>query len=203
MSATEPRDEVLVERARHGDRRAIEMLYDRYVREIYGYVINQLGDVRDAEDVTSETFLRLVRSLDSFGGRSSFRTWLYAIARNQLRDHWRRNGRRPRTVELDPAGTVDPAVAEPAPPNPRASALGREVLARLPENYRRVLELRILDDRSIRDTAEELDLSVANVKVLQHRGLKRAEQIAREIVASFDDEATERKARDGDPNPTA
>ncbi len=183
MSSADPSDEFLVERARRGDREALVSLYRRYVAEIYGYLLNQLGDVHDAEDVTSETFLRLVSKLDSFEGRASFRTWLYTVARNQLRDHWRRLERRPDLADLEPERLE--VVDEPPPvPNPRATALGREVLRRLPDNYRRVIEMRILDGRSVRDTAQELNLSVSNVKVLQHRGLKAAGRIAAEISAS-------------------
>lgn len=175
------RDEVLVQRAQSGDRDALVILYRRYVKEIYGYLLNQLGDVRDAEDVTSETFLRFISAVGGFRTQSSFRTWLYAIARNQLRDHWRRNGRRPATVDLDDSSPAAP-VEEPALPSPRATELGRAVLAQLPDNYRRVVELRILDGRSVRDTAEELGLSPGNVKVLQHRGLKRASEIAQQLA---------------------
>jgi len=169
-------DDLLVARATRGDREALVALYRRYADEVYGYLYNQLGSADDAEDVTSETFLRLVRAIDTFRGGSSFRTWLYAIARNQLRDHWRRNGRHAE-VALDLARAAADE-AEVAPANPRASALGRAVLEALPENYRRVLELRIMQGRSVRDTAEALDLTPGNVKVLQHRALRRAAQIA-------------------------
>jgi RNA polymerase sigma-70 factor (ECF subfamily) len=175
--AAQPTDEVLVRRAQAGERDALVLLYHRYVHEIHGYLVNQLGAVQDAEDLTSETFLRLVRAIGSYRGRASFRTWLYEIARNQLRDHWRRAGRRP-TVPLDPArDTSESSGAQPAP-NPRASALGRAVLDNLPENYRTVLEHRIMDGRSVRDTAEEMGITPNNVKVMQHRALRRAAQIA-------------------------
>jgi RNA polymerase sigma-70 factor (ECF subfamily) len=199
----EPSDEALVADARQGDRDALVTLYRRYSGEIYGYLFHQLGDVSDAEDVTSETFLRFVRALDTFRGQSSFRTWLYSIARNQLRDHWRRNGRRPRTVGLDAAGEGRASQVRPdtsgvaVEANPRATALGRAVLAELPENYRRVLELRVLEGRTVRDTAEELGLSISNVKVLQHRGLKAAERITERLTDEYGDDHAESGDGDG------
>jgi RNA polymerase sigma-70 factor (ECF subfamily) len=186
MSTTEPRDEELVNLAQEGDREAFVILYRRYVREIYGYLLNQLGDVADAEDVTSETFLRLVTSLDSFRSESRFRTWVYAVARNQLRDHWRSRGRRPSTVELEAQMLPDVGAGEAPTPNPRATELGRRVLAKLPVNYRQVVEMRVMEGRSVRDTADELDLSEGNVKVLLHRGLKKAESIANEMAEQDD-----------------
>lgn len=181
-----PNDETLVQRAQRGDRGGLVLLYQRYVGEIYGYAFNQLGSVQDAEDVTSETFIRVVNAIGAYRGESSFRTWLYAIAHNQVRDHWRRNGHHQNAVELDLART---AVADEDPPaaSPQATALGGAVLARLPERYRQVLRLRVMDGRSVRDTAAELGLSESNVKVVQHRALKRAAEIARDLDAAARD----------------
>jgi RNA polymerase sigma-70 factor (ECF subfamily) len=211
-------DRELVRRAQAGDRQALVTLYRRYVHELYGYAYNQLGSVEDAEDLTSETFLRLVRAIDGYDGRSSFRTWIYVILRNQIRDHWRRNGRRPVSVPLEPedagqggqgrsnvrqhadrrsaadmraienglgaprletAGAPSETMADD--PSSVATQLGRAVLRELPDNYSTVLRHRIMDGRSIRDTAEEMDTSEGNVKVLQHRALKRAAAIAADI----------------------
>jgi RNA polymerase sigma-70 factor (ECF subfamily) len=187
-------DQDLVERAQRGDRAALVALYHRYVSEIFGYLYNQVGDVHDAEDLTSETFLRLVRALDGFAGRSSFRTWIYEIARNQVRDHWRRNGRRPMATSLNgheraSADTQPGSEAHDAGMAEESDAvhlvprqpLGQAILEALPANYRRVLELRIIDGRSVRHTAEELGKTEGNIKVLTHRALKRAEQIAIEL----------------------
>lgn len=183
----------LVERAKAGDRSAIVALYQRYVREVFGYVFNQVGVVEEAEDVTSEIFLNFVRSIDGFRGHSSVRTWLYQIARNRLRDRWRTSGRRPRVVDLDPELTAirgagdryashDP-LATPAEdaPNEHATLLGETILSALPPRHRRVLELRIMDGRSVRDTADEMGTTPGNVKVLQHRALKRAVRVAEDL----------------------
>jgi RNA polymerase sigma-70 factor (ECF subfamily) len=182
-----PTDEALVAGARRGDGSAWSALYRRYVSEIYGYALNNLGDSQDAEDVTSETFERVVDHLSAYRGDASFRTWLYAIARNQLRDHFRRNGRHP-TVDADPARLAAPEPAEDsgAAARPSWSRLGAEVMTALPENYRRVLELRILEERSVRETAAALGTTEGNVKVLHHRALRRASEIADRLGAETD-----------------
>ncbi|MEO8082940.1 MAG: RNA polymerase sigma factor [Ardenticatenales bacterium] len=214
-------DAALVQRAKAGDRDAFVSLYRRYVDELFGYAYHQLGDVQDAEDVTSETFLRLVTGLGGFDQRASFRTWLYTIARNQLRDRWRAQSRRPSLVPIeddahDPAGIdgddgvddvdgggaadLDGADAGDHPADGRSSldgadgvessgswaALGRQVMAALPSNYRQVLTLRVAQGRSIRDAAEVMGTTPGNVKVLQHRALKRAAAVAAALQAAVE-----------------
>ncbi len=147
-------DESLDRRAQSGDRDAIVAVYRRYVNEIFGYAYHQLGNAQDAEDVTSETFLRLVGALDGLDHRASFRTWLYTVARNQLRDRWRQRGRQPAITDWDGADNADRSVAADAARRSDAAApsegdhapghspwaeLGRQVMAALPESYRTVL----------------------------------------------------------------
>jgi RNA polymerase sigma-70 factor, ECF subfamily len=179
------RDEELVRRARDGDDRAVVALYQRYVNEIFGFAYHQLRTVQQAEDATSATFLRMVDAIGTFRGHAAFRTWLYAIARNQVRDEWRREARHP-TVTLD--RPLPEVPTSDASARPEATALGRAVLERLPDNYRRVLELRVMGDRSIRDTACEIGTTEGNVKVLQHRALRRAAQIAATLQDGDDED---------------
>lgn len=175
-------DQALVARAQRGDAAALVALYRRYVGEVYGYCLNQLGSVQDAEDVSSETFVRVVDALDGFRGQSSFRTWLYAIARNQVRDHFRRDGRHPTTdLSLDRLAAASPAPEAAAPAASQWSRQGERVLAELPDHYRQVLRLRFLDGRSVRETAAAMGTTEGNVKVLQHRALKRASAVARQM----------------------
>ena len=193
--AQELPDAALVTAAKQGDKRALVELYTRYVGEIYGFLYNQVGNAQDAEDLTSETFLRLVRALNTYRGESSFRTWLYAVARNSVRDLWRQNGRHPTvplesvspglgTGDFDVIGsTGEVAADEMAAGDLQASALGQAVLAALQPRYRQVLELRVMAGRSVRDVAEVMAVSEANVKVLQHRALKKAAEIAEKFSA--------------------
>lgn len=181
-----PPDDALVASARRGDASALVALYRRYVAEIYGYAMNNLGSAQDAEDLTAETFLRVVDNLDGYRGEASFRTWLYAIARNQLRDHFRRNGRQP-TLDIDTSRLAAPVTETASSGSPRWTALGAAVMAQLPENHRRVLTLRILEERSVHETAILLGTTEGNVKVLQHRALKRAAEIARSLGAEDHD----------------
>jgi RNA polymerase sigma-70 factor (ECF subfamily) len=178
----------LLARARAGDKVAVAQIYRRYVDEIYGYAYNQLGERQEAEDATSEVFLRLVRALPGFRGDSSLRTWLYTICRNVLRDRWRERASHPSlSLDLMPAGRhgdreVDLALDDDGEAVPPCAALGRLVLARLSAREQAVLRLRFLEGRSVADTAAELGLSPGNLKVIQHRALRRAAGIAQELA---------------------
>ncbi len=187
----------LLARARGGDKTAVAQIYRRYVDEVYGYAFNQLGDRQEAEDATSEVFLRLVRALPGFRGDSSLRTWLYAICRNVLRDRWRERASLP-SLSLDrmPAGRMAHSDAPSAPEadtepaRAQGSELGQVVLAQLNERERRVLSLRFLDGRSVADAAAELGVSPGNLKVIQHRALRRAAGIAQELAEAATEPTT-------------
>ena len=173
-------DEELVERIRGGDEAALSALYRRYVVAIYRFVLAQVRDVADAEDLTSDTFARMLRGMSTFRGESSFKNWLYQIARNAVRNHRRQAAYR-LNVPLGPdIASVGPDPDPPAERMVRALAL----LEPLPPRYRQVLELRFLNGRTLEDTAQVMGISVANAKVLQHRALHKAAALQEASIAA-------------------
>lgn len=166
-------DRSLVASIRAGDEDALSVLYRRYVDAIYRFVLAQVRVEAVAEDLTSEAFANMLRGLETFRGDSSFKNWLYQIARNAVRNHRRSAGYR-RTVVL----TSRVAAEEPVEAEPQKQAADRDtvlaLLRPLPPRYRQVLELRFLEGLSISDTAERMGITVGNAKVLQHRALKKA-----------------------------
>ncbi len=168
-SSTAPHDAELVRRVATGDEDALSLLYRRYVAAIYRFVLAQVRDVPDAEDLTAETFARMLRGIGSFRGDASFKNWLYQIARNAVRNHRRRAGYR-RTMRLG----ADMAEPDPDPVRSEALAKVMDLLRPLPPRYRQVLELRFLEGHTIEETARLMGVSVANAKVLQHRALRKA-----------------------------
>jgi RNA polymerase sigma factor (sigma-70 family) len=170
-------DDQLTQRVQAGDEVALSALYRRYVAAIYRFVLAQVRDVDDAEDLTSETFSRMMQGLHGFRGDASFKNWLYQIARNLVRTHWRTAAYR-RLVPLSPRL---PAVVDPpdrASDGARRLESALALLRPLPPRYRQVLELRFLEGRTIEETATLLGLTVANAKVLQHRALRKAAAMA-------------------------
>src|SRR2546421_5396957 len=143
--------------------------YQTHVTAIYQYIYSRVGNRPDAEDLTAQVFMKAISGMRSDVSVPELRSWLYRVAQTTLADHWREyyaEGAR----ELDDDVTRPPAPRE----NPEAVLRVDSLLATLPESYRRVLELRFLRGYSVRETAQELNLSETNVKVLQFRALNRA-----------------------------
>jgi RNA polymerase sigma factor (sigma-70 family) len=181
-------DETLVRQVRAGNEVALTVLYRRHVAAIYRFVLAQVRDVQDAEDLTADTFARMLRGLEGFRGEASFRNWLYQIARNAVRNHRRSAGYRlnvPLANSLEASAAAD---TDGAPCASDDSSSADEVLALLqplPPRYRQILELRFLAGRSIDDVATQMGISVANAKVLQHRALKKAALVMAPTEARF------------------
>jgi RNA polymerase sigma-70 factor, ECF subfamily len=143
-------------------------------------------DARAAEDVASETWLRVARNLRTFeGGEVEFRGWLFTIARRALID-WQRKARRgPATTELDewnePPSGDDPA-GEAIETLGTARAL--QLLRRLPDDQAEVILLRVVGGLDATGVGEILGKRPGTVRVLQHRGLRRlAELLSTDAVA--------------------
>ncbi|MHB8718244.1 MAG: RNA polymerase sigma factor [Candidatus Dormibacteria bacterium] len=144
-----------------------ESLYREHVADVYRHVYSRCGNRPDAEDVTSTVFLRALPRLRAGASHAELRAYLRATARTVLADLWRdRHG-----VDLDP-DLID-ALPNPASPDPTEVDV-EPLLAGLPEHYRRVLELRFLRGYSLREAAAAMGATVANVKVMQMRALRRA-----------------------------
>ena len=162
----------LVARAQSGDRSALEALYVRHVDRVYAYLAATVGNRHDAEDLTVQTFLRMIEAIHRFEQRATpFEAWLFRIARNLAVDHFRRSRR------VEPTETPPPD----APPQPSAEeqALSkldhRGLLAhvrRLPEPQRQVLGLKFLLSLSNAEAAVVLEKTEGAVKALQHRALE-------------------------------
>lgn len=105
-------DKALI-RAAKDDREAFDILYRRYVDQVYRYCYSRVGRRADAEDLTAQTFLAALQGLPDYDGRGAFAAWLFGIARHKCADHHRRAYANP-CEPLDALhGPPDPAVADP------------------------------------------------------------------------------------------
>lgn len=148
-----------------------EAVYRDNVERLYRLIFSKVGNRGDAEDLTAEVFLAALGPMRLSASVGEVRSYLLVTARTVLARHWRRTlGIEITTLDVD----VDLATAEPAVDGSASAARAQAVLAGLPQTYRRILELRFLEARSVKQAAAELGVSVGNAKVLQHRALRWA-----------------------------
>jgi RNA polymerase sigma-70 factor (ECF subfamily) len=159
-------DERTLIAAAQADPARFDELYDRYVHRVYGFVSRRVGNRATAEDITSTVFEQALAHLPKFEWRGvPFAAWLIRIAANALADHWRRTAREggDAVAEMPEQGETD-AIEQ--------RAILFQLVGRLPDLQRRVIELRFGEEKSIRDIAAALQRTEGAVKQLQLRALE-------------------------------
>jgi RNA polymerase sigma-70 factor, ECF subfamily len=162
----------LVERAQQGDRSALEELYLLHFDRIYSYLHMSVGNRHDAEDLTTQTFLRMLESIEKFRWRSApFSAWLFRIAHNLAMDHFRATKRwQPEEEVPEPDPGEGSAAEEEA-----LESIGRksmlELIANLSAEQQQVLTLKFVFNFSNGDAATILGKTEGAIKSLQHRAL--------------------------------
>ena len=149
-----------------------EAVYEDNATWVYRTIYARVGNRADAEDLTAEVFLAALRPLRLSASVAEVRAYLRSTARTVLAAHWRQTMGREITEIEDIAAPPESEEAISTAPDRVAAVLGA-----LPDNYRRILDLRFLQGRSIKESAEAMSVSVANAKVLQHRALRLAAQV--------------------------
>lgn len=153
-----------------------EAIYRDNVGRVYRIMFDKVGNRPDAEDLTTEVFLAALKPLKTSASVGEVRAYLLTTARTVLASYWRRVlGRELTTLDDDQAEIVFDDI------DPDRSERADAILAELPENYRQVLRLRFLHGRTCKDVADEMNVTVGNVKVLQHRALRAAAKVAERI----------------------
>ncbi len=167
-------DEVrrLVDRAQRGDREALEELYLLHFDRIYSYLHISVGNRHDAEDLTTQTFLRMLESIGRFRwGSAPFSAWLFRIAHNLAMDHFRANKRwQPEDEVPEQPGEAERSAEEEAMREiSRASML--DLIGGLSTEQQQVLALKFVFSFSNGEAATILGKTEGAIKSLQHRAL--------------------------------
>jgi RNA polymerase sigma factor (sigma-70 family) len=158
-----------------------ESVYRDNVERLYRLMYARVGNRADAEDLTSEVFSTALRPLRLASSKGEVRSYLLTTAKTVLASHWRRRlGLSVTSIdpESDMGYLADPTVSDHQSDAPRRAD---QILVALPDRYRRILELRFLEACTIKEAAHTMDVSVSNAKVLQHRALRMAAQVALEL----------------------
>lgn len=182
------RDRALVEDARR-DPLKFDALYRRYLAQVYSYAVHELGSHHDAEDATERAFLAALAALPRFQerarpvdgeGASTFRVWLFQIARNAVARQRRTRRRHPETGLDAAAAIADPLDVERVAAVRDEAASAWHAVARLPADRRQALVLRFVDEMSTAEIAGVLGRSEGAVRVLVHRALRA---VARDLAS--------------------
>jgi len=174
MSMDREREKLLIYKAKQNIE-AFEELYDYYLPKIFGYILNRVGHRQEAEDLTSQTFAKVLASLGRYEDRGiSFSAWVYRIATNVIID----NSRKKKEYAMDPeiirehvAGTKIVSPDEQVCLLETGEEL-RHCLDQLKDDYQEVLSLKFFEELDNHEIAEILGCKPSAVAVKVHRALK-------------------------------
>jgi RNA polymerase sigma-70 factor (ECF subfamily) len=161
-----------------------QAFYEDNLIRVYRFVFRRLRNREEAEDLTSQIFLKALHHLDLDRNAQSARSWLFRTAYTTIADYWRIHYR-VMTSSLDvrlEAGWEGPSQQVILGNNERAAERVYNLLEVLPERYREVLSYRFLLNLSIRETAATMGVTEANVKTLQFRAIKLATKLPNSIT---------------------
>lgn len=155
-------------------KRRFEKMYTTYADDIFRFLLAHTRDVELSEDITADSFAKAWEKLDTFDGKHE-RAWIYKIAQNKLADHWRKKKPLPLDDEIEIVDTGTKSNEEKVDAI-FASEKIQTALAELPVVMRSVVVLRFMEGYSAKQTAEALNLTESNVRVVQYRALKKLKE---------------------------
>ncbi|MFQ5493422.1 MAG: RNA polymerase sigma factor [Candidatus Dojkabacteria bacterium] len=175
------------------DKQSFAEIYDRYVGDVYRIVYMRTGRKEWSEEIVSDTFFTLMSVLKNFRGDSKLKTFIIGIAINKVRQFWQKKEHGNLSL-MEEIVIVEEEEGEESEDGGNNAQSGKRidkrivagVLEMLHPPYSDVLRKRFIESRSIKETASELDLSEANVRVIQHRAIKKALPIANRLIDKLD-----------------
>ncbi|TMW70964.1 RNA polymerase sigma factor [Alteribacter natronophilus] len=181
-------DYELIEDILAGDQQAVRLLHERYVDRVFHYIYNQTSSHHDTEELLQDVFFKAACQLERFEGKSSFKTWLFKIARNAVIDFYRKQNKARRTVSTESAALETLGGRDESAEHTALRKLHMENVVdsidQLPDQYRTVLHLRFIEDFSLKETAEIMGKSVLAIKAMQRRARTAlSESISMEVTS--------------------
>lgn len=185
MIATATDENILINRAKDGDREAINTLISCYWQPIYRFIYSKLKNEDDAKELTQDTFMKAFRSLPRYKVMDvPFKSYLGRIAINAVTDFWRKKGRTPQSVNIN--DHEEAIIDERETPEEYTLRLeGQEQIAKLveslPAEQRQVVKLRVILGISIHDAAVQMNKTEPAIKMLQQRALQNLRKMCLSI----------------------
>ena len=166
-------DQLLVERVQKGDKRAFDLLIQKYQHRIVSLVSRYVSDPAEAQDVAQEAFIKAYRAVKRFRGESAFYTWLYRIAINTAKNWIVAKNRRPPSSDIDAAEAEQYAISDrlKETSTPESELLREEIektvfdtIAKLPDDLRTAIILREMDGMSYEEIAVTMECPIGTVR---------------------------------------
>lgn len=166
-------DDVLVKKAKGGDEKAYKKLVDKYERALYFHILKMVKDREQVEDLVQEAFVKAFDNLNTYSTNYAFSTWLYRIATNNTIDYLRK--KKLNTLSIDKPMKTKDGEMEMQLPDESAST-DRDIIKKqrkkivqnaiddLPKKYRKVIELRHMEEKSYKEISDILDKPLGTVK---------------------------------------
>lgn len=161
--------EASVAKIQRGDRNGLKEIYEAYISYIYMIVLGIVGSRENAEDVTSEFFIKIWTAADTYWNNGAHKAWLATIARNMALDFLRKNKREIPTEEF-----VEDACPDETPEEEVVGDLSvQEALATLSEAERQVVDMKVLGEMSFREISESLNIPMGTVTWRYQNAIKK------------------------------
>ena len=166
-------DDMLVKKAKGGDEKAYKELVDKYERALYFHILKMVKDREQVEDLVQEAFVKAFDNLNTYSTNYAFSTWLYRIATNNTIDYLRK--KKLKTLSIDKPMKTKDGEMEMQLPDESAST-DRDIIKKqrkkivqnaiedLPEKYRKVIELRHMEEKTYKEISDILDKPLGTVK---------------------------------------
>lgn len=179
------KDKSLIKHYLEGEEKALEILLEQYLKPILNFVYRLVGNTNDAEDITQEVFLKVWKNIKKYHHKSSFKTWIFSIARNTAIDHLRKkkllifsdfeSEDGPNAISENIA-SKDDLPAEVLKKAEKKKFLD-EALLKLPHDHREVLLLHYVNDLTFKQIGEILKKPLDTVKSRHHRAILALKKI--------------------------
>lgn len=171
-------DEQAMYSVKSGDLDKAAILFERYKHRLFNFFLKFCGDEAQAQDMTQNTFYRMLKYRQSYNETQLFKAWIYQIARNLLKDSYKEN--KVKMIDLKMARQKHDTETEPMVRNEQEQLL-HQALKKLPDDQREILILSRFEELKYEEIGEILGISVANVKVKAHRAIQKLREIMQNV----------------------
>ncbi|NAW51442.1 sigma-70 family RNA polymerase sigma factor [Elizabethkingia argentiflava] len=174
----------LIQQAKAKDQKAQTRLINMFWVDVFSFVMKKVQDNIVADEITVNVFSKVLTKLDLFDPNFQFKTWVLTIAQNTIIDHWRKKNRDAEDVtgNLEEVRNLFAKSPEELLISEEENAKILQMVASMDVHYQDIIRLRFFEEKSIKEIAEELNLSIANAKVR----IMRAKKVLAELLKNND-----------------